>query len=106
FELTNETKKILGYTCKKAKTEINSNKYDIWYTNDLKLKGAPTALGQNLGLVLEVERNGNYAITATKVQPLKKIPAEIISIPRRQKPVDLLTYRHKLWRSRFTEIPV
>lgn len=106
FELTNETKKILGYTCKKAKTEINSNKYDIWYTNDLKLKGAPTALGQNLGLVLEVERNGNYAITATKVQPLKKIPAEIISIPRRQKAVDLLTYRHKLWRSRFTEIPV
>ena len=32
-----DTKKILGYVCKKAKTTINSNTIELWYTNDLKL---------------------------------------------------------------------
>src|SRR5690606_18938129 len=31
FELTNQTKKILGYTCKKAVTKINSNTIEVWY---------------------------------------------------------------------------
>lgn len=35
FEFTSETKKILGYNCKKAITKINSNTIEIWYTNDL-----------------------------------------------------------------------
>lgn len=72
FEETNETKKILGYTCKKAKTIINSNTIEIWYTNDLKIKGAPSVLGQKLGLVLETNRNGNYVITATKIEKVKR----------------------------------
>lgn len=41
FELKPETKKILGYNCKKAVTKINSNTIEVWYTSDLKLKGGP-----------------------------------------------------------------
>jgi GLPGLI family protein len=48
FELLNETKTILGYKCQKAKTIINSNTIELWYTIDLDVKGAPTVLGQNL----------------------------------------------------------
>ena len=62
FEYLNDTKKILGYNCKKAKTIVNSNNIELWYTNELKVKGAPTILGQNLGLVLEMVRNGNFVI--------------------------------------------
>ena len=105
FELLNETKKILGYNCKKAKTIINSNTIELWYTNDLKIKGAPTQLGQNLGLVLEVVRNGNFVISATKVEKLKKTP-EFSNKETFINPFDLLTYRDLLWKSRFTTLSV
>jgi GLPGLI family protein len=72
FELSDETKKILGYNCKKAKTIINSNTIELWYTNELNVNGAPTVLGQNLGLVLEMVRNGNFVISATKIEKIEK----------------------------------
>lgn len=102
FEMLPETKIIMGYKCRKAKTIINSNSIELWYTNDLKVKGAPTVLGQNLGLVLEMIRNGNYAITATKIEKVKLFP----SISQWNKPIDPLTYKDLLWKSRFTTIPV
>lgn len=103
FEFLEDTKKILGYTCKKAKTIINSNTIELWYTNDLKVKGAPTVLGQNLGLVLEMSRNGNYAITATKIEKIKSFPKLNFNA---SKNLDLLTYRDLLWKSKFTTITV
>lgn len=103
FEYLNETKKILGYTCKKAKTIVNSNTIELWYTEALKVKGAPTVLGQNLGLVLEMVRNGNFSITATEIVKVKDfVPA--IQKPKKQ--VDALTYKDLLWKSRFTTINV
>lgn len=104
FEILDETKTILGYKCSKAKTVINSNTIELWYTNELKLKGAPGILGQNLGLVLEVTRNGNYTVLAEKIEELKTMPSVIPQ--KKPKQVDLLTYRDLLWKSRFTIIPV
>jgi GLPGLI family protein len=104
FELLNDTKKILGYNCKKAKTIINSNTIELWYTNDLKIKGAPTQLGQNLGLVLEVVRNGNFSITATKIEKHKN--PNLIAMYPEDHIVDNLTYKDLLWKSRFTTISV
>lgn len=104
FEMLNETKTILGYKCQKAKTIINSNTIELWYTNELNLKGAPTVLGQNLGLVLEMNRNGNFVITATKIEKLKKLPSEI-TIPKTNFS-DVLTYRDLLWKSRFVTLSV
>lgn len=108
FELTSETKTILGYKCKKAKTVINSNQIEIWYTNDLKVKGAPTTLGQNIGLVLELNRNNNFLITAVKIEKLKNTsPISISGINATAvKKTDLLTYRDLLWKSRFKTIKI
>ncbi|WP_298394168.1 PNGase F N-terminal domain-containing protein [Flavobacterium sp.] len=103
FELLNDTKKILGYMCKKAKTIVNSNTIEIWYTTDLKVKGAPSLLGQNLGLVLETVRNGNFVVAATKVEKVKNFP--VVKIDE-TKTIDLLTYRDLVWKSRFTTIPI
>lgn len=105
FELTTETKKILGYNCKKAVTKINSNTIEVWYTNDLKLKGGPSSLGQNLGLVLQVERNGNSATTAISVKKIKKTGIDKI-INQTISATDLLSYRDLLWKSRFTTLKV
>ncbi len=102
FEYLNDTKKILGYNCKKAKTIVNSNTIELWYTNELKVKAAPTILGQNLGLVLEMVRNGNFVIKATKVEEIKMFPTE----PNLSKSIDALTYKDLLWKSRFTTISI
>ncbi|MBO9618210.1 MAG: GLPGLI family protein [Niabella sp.] len=104
FEFSNETKTILGYTCKKAKAIVKSNTMELWYTDQLPVKGAPTVLGQNLGLVLEMTRNGNSSITAEKIEKQKlQLPA-FMKIPARQ--TDLLSYRDEIWKSRFTTIPL
>jgi hypothetical protein len=102
FDYLSDTQKILGYHCKKAKTIVNSNTIELWYTDELKVKGAPTILGQNLGLVLEMARNGNFVIKATKVEKTKMLPTK----PNLSKPIDMLTYKDLLWKSRFTTISV
>ncbi len=74
--LTNsgETEKILGYNCTKYVTTINSNKYEVWSTNDINVKGTPQAsVGITDGLVLRVVRNGYQIEEATSVKPLKKV---------------------------------
>lgn len=103
LELLSETKKILGYTCKKAKTIINSNTIELWYTNEIPVKVSPSTLGIHLGAVLEITRNGNASTLAIKVEKKKK-KLSLPTIPKSQ--VDVLTYKDLLWKSRFTTIPV
>ncbi|MFP3598895.1 GLPGLI family protein [Chryseobacterium sp. SIMBA_029] len=105
FEFTQETKKILGYTCKKAITKVNSNTIEIWYTADVKLNGGPSVLGQNLGLVLEVERNKNSLITASSIKKIQKTGIENI-LKGNINATDQLGYKDLLWKSRFTTLPV
>ena len=106
FELLPDTKTILGYECHKAKIIVNSNTIEVWYTNQLGFNGAPSILGQNLGFVLELNRNGNYQVLATKIEKIKKFPLQM-NLPKPNQPkVDLLTYRDLLWKSRFVTLPV
>lgn len=105
FEFLNETEKILGYNCQKAKTIINSNTIEIWYTNDLKIKGAPTIIGQELGLVLKMVRNGNYEISATEIKKEKPKWPDFIKNSK-PKTLDKLDYQDKIWKSRFTTLPI
>src|SRR5690606_4603673 len=104
FELFEERKNILGYVCKKAQTIINSNTIDLWYTEQLGVKGSPVSLGQNLGLVLEYNRNGNFIVQANKIETPQKV--HILPNLTQSQKVDNLTYRDLLWKSRFTTISV
>jgi len=106
FELLPDTKKILGYTCHKAKTIINSNTIEIWYTTEVGLKGAPSILGQELGLVLQTVRNGNFEVLATQVKKQKDVSAYLDVLLPNQPMLDMLTYRDIIWKSRFTTLPV
>lgn len=105
FELTTQTKKILGYNCKKAVTKINSNTIEVWYTNDLKIKGGPSSLGQNLGLVLQVERNGNSATTAVSLKKIKTTGIDKI-ITKTIPTTDILSYKDLVWKSKFTTLNI
>ena len=102
FEILNEKKKILGYNCSKAKTVINSNTIEIWFTNDLKNYGGPSVLGQNLGLVLEYKRNNDFVITAKKI---KKVNFEFINSDTIIR-YDNLTYQDLVWKSKFETLNV
>ncbi|UGS21705.1 GLPGLI family protein [Flavobacterium cyclinae] len=108
FEFLSDTKTILGYKCQKAKTIINSNTIELWYTNELQVKGAPTTLGQNIGLVLEMVRNGNFVISATKIEKMKSVsPSLELEKNTTNSPViDGLTYKDLVWKSRFNTIKV
>ncbi|GAB3426059.1 PNGase F N-terminal domain-containing protein [Niabella aquatica] len=105
FEFLDEQKKILGYECRKAKTVVNSNTIELWYTTALNVKGAPTILGQDLGLVLQMVRNGNFSLTADAV---RKVNFEMPHHWAVAQPavLDLLSYRDEIWQSRFTTIPL
>lgn len=105
FELLNETKTILGYKCSKAKTIINSNTIELWYTTQPKVKGAPTLLGQNLGLVLEMIRNNDYVIQAAKVETANA-EKQFNALPKSINTTDVLTYRDRIWKARFITLPV
>lgn len=105
FEFLNETKKILGYNCKKAKTIINSNTIELWYTDELNYKAAPTILGQQLGVVLEMVRNNNYVITATEVKKTKILLPNFI-LKSNPEILEKMDYQDKIWKSRFTTIPI
>lgn len=105
FTPTNETKTILGYPCKKVETSINSNKIELWYTNKLGVKGAPTELGQDLGLVLEVIRNGNTRTFATKVEKVNAVPDQL-KLKGSEKHYDELSYKDLIWKNRFIQLPV
>lgn len=105
FTITDEKKEILGYECIKAVTSVNSNTIELWFTNELNVKGAPTELGQNLGLVLELVRNGNYAVTATHIDKVTEVP-ESSRLPSTTDEVDDLTYKDLLWKSRFVNLSI
>ena len=105
FEFLNDTKIILGYTCKKAKTIINSNTIELWYTQELKVKGAPTVIGADLGLVLEMTRNGNYSLIASEIRKVKSLSSEFTK-EKSKSVYDLLSYKDLLWKSRFINISV
>ena len=107
YHITDVTKKILGYTCKKATTVVNSNHYDIWFTNDIPtILGSPSALGQNLGLVLEVNRNNNFLIKAREIKTLKPSDFPFADFDKGVHYTDELTYKDELWKSRFTTLEV
>lgn len=68
-----DTEVIAGYNCKKAKTVINSNTIEIWYTTELGVKGTiQPGAGVPDGLVLKIVRNGQREEKAVKVELLKK----------------------------------
>lgn len=106
FTLTNETKKILNYTVRKATTTVNSNAIEVWFTNDLKVKGGPSVLGADLGLVLQTVRNGSSVVTATSIKKLKQFDETTLFGNQNIAEKDAISYQDLVWKSRFITLPV
>lgn len=65
--------KHLGLNCKIARTSINSNTIEVWYTHDIPFRGTPQAnVGVPDGLVLKVVRNGDMIQEASAITLSRK----------------------------------
>ncbi len=106
-EVSADTATILGYKCRKAKVIIRSNTIDIWFTNDIALKGTPSLeTAPGLGLILKTIRNGNFETYATKIE-FRNVPDSSAHLPGNLGTVvNDATYRRKEIDNRFTTIPV
>lgn len=98
---------ILGIPCKKAKAIIRSNTIEIWYTNDLKIKGSPSiTVAPGLGLVLKIVRNGNSETFAKNIE-YRKVTNEELGWPAQWgKIVDEPTYQRQVIESRYTTLTI
>src|SRR5690606_40448596 len=77
---------------------------DLRYLHSFPTRRSSDLLGQNLGLVLEYNRNGNFIVQAKKIETPQKV--HILPNLTQSQKVDNLTYRDLLWKSRFTTISV
>ena len=61
WKLTNETKKIKNYTCKKATTIFRGRSYEVWYTEKIPISIGPWKFNGLPGLILSVQdKEGIY----------------------------------------------
>lgn len=105
FTKQDQTKKILGYTTQLYTTEVNSNRIEIWVTNEIKGNVGPNTTGISKGVVLEYAINEHNRTIATKISKLKTIPKQF-QHPLPTEFVNRLDFRDKYWRSLFTNISI
>ncbi len=104
---TDKSENILGYECKKVILHIKSNTIEVWYTNDLPIKGTPNiSVAPGIGLVLKMIRNNDYEIFAKNIEVRKLSDDEKKYNFTDAKEVDAETYLRKLIDSRYKIIPV
>lgn len=104
WELTFETKKILGYECQKAVMQHYGRIYEAYFTTELEFnRGGPWKFDGLPGVILEIKSKDNYlSITANEIQ--LKNESIIINnpYPKKQKYIDFLEYK-RLFNQKYKE---
>lgn len=101
-ELSSETRKIIGFDCKKAiVTGRNGSKTTIWYTTELSFKASPLIPMWIEGVVLGVE-NERMKYFATAIE-YSKIKDSEVAVPKKGKIITQEEYQKQMeaMRSRF-----
>ncbi len=75
WQMRNETKEILGYTCCKAQCEFHGREWTAWFTNQIPISDGPWKFCGLPGLILQIsDSKGHYSFCCTS---LKKIETPI-----------------------------
>nr|WP_321379492.1 GLPGLI family protein [uncultured Bacteroides sp.] len=79
WNLLNERKDLLGYSCQKAMTEFKGRKWTVWYTAEIPISDGPWKLNGLPGLILDaVDSDSLYHFYCVGMKLLKKsIPINI-----------------------------
>jgi len=89
WKITNETRDIAGYTCRRANALIMDSVYVVaFYTDEIALSGGPESFTGLPGMILGVALpHENISWFATKVTDVPVAPAKLAP-PAKGKPVD------------------
>jgi len=69
WNIRDDKKKILGYTCQKATTTYKCRDYTVWFARELPFPYGPWELQGLPGLILEVEEsNGIYTVHTKRIE--------------------------------------
>lgn len=69
WELSDDTKSILGYECQKATADFHGRKWTVWFSPEIPVMNGPWKLGGLPGLILEAsDTSGLYTFSATGIQ--------------------------------------
>ena len=101
WKFEEETKEILGYTCKKATVELENNmKITAWYAEKLILPIGPDMLHSLPGTILEANANDGEIVTkATKIE-FRKLKKNEMKIPNEGKKVTRKEFREQMEEAR------
>jgi len=106
-KILDETENILGYECKKAVLKIKSNTIEIWYTNELRIKGSPSiSVAPKIGLILKMVRNNDYETFANNIKFRNVTDAELNFDLSNAEEINGATYLRKLIDSRYQTIQI
>jgi hypothetical protein len=97
WQETDKTKKIAGFTCRKATVPFRNMSYTIWYTTELPFTYSPiSSLMPEKGVVLQIESD-NESFKATKIAAQDVAESEIMPPKTAQTvtPEELNTIRQK-----------
>jgi len=92
---TGETRKIQGYTCKKATTKAPRGPVVAWYTEEITCPSGPDAWGGLPGMILEVNiADGEMVFSAVEIS--NKTDKKLVSAPTGGKKITRKEYQKML----------
>jgi GLPGLI family protein len=104
----NETKKIIGYTCKKATCKFRGRDYEAWYATDIPLNTGPWKFNGLPGLILKIsDSQKQFDFTCDSIEkisiPIVKdnIDGELQKIGRKE----LLNLQKRIWSNPLLAMP-
>jgi len=94
WKLTDETKTIKNYTCKKATTK-NSQNLDVvaWYTEDISTPSGPEGFGGLPGLILELDIDNAGIVFTTLEITASEADARMVKAPTNGKKITREEYQ-------------
>ncbi|HVS92351.1 MAG TPA: GLPGLI family protein [Mucilaginibacter sp.] len=97
WKITNETREIAGYTCRRANGLMMDSIYVVaFYTTDIPVSGGPESFNGLPGMILEVALpHENVIWMATKITDMTLAPNVLIP-PKKGKPADVKGFRATL----------
>ncbi|QKJ30399.1 GLPGLI family protein [Mucilaginibacter mali] len=98
WKLTDETREIAGYVCRRANALIMDSVYVVaFYTNEIHVSGGPETFTGLPGMILGVALpHEGVTWFATKVTDTS-VPAATITVPKKGKPVNPKQLSKVLW---------
>ncbi len=82
WQITSDTKQMLGQTCQKATGIVKGRKYTAWFTTDIPASFGPWKLHGLPGLILEAyDETGRIRFTCTRIVPETDLPSTLTLNP-------------------------